>query len=102
MESFVVRVLIKVLSNERVQAFLIIAAKRIVGDAITGKIVDALPGMFAAMLDTAIKQLPGVDNIQDVGQVVDTGREVLNRVIPDLDTGIKPLDDLLDSWRPHK
>lgn len=101
MQNFIVGILVKVLSDEKVQAFLILAAKRIVGDAITGKILDALPEMFAGMLDTAIKQIPGIENIQDVKRVVDTGREVLNRVIPDLDTGFKPLDDLMDAWRPR-
>lgn len=100
MQNFIVGILIKVLSDEKVQAFLITAAKRIVGDAIAGKILDALPDMFAAMLDTAIKQIPGVENIHDVGKVANTGRQVLNDLIPDIDTGIKPLDDLLDIWRP--
>lgn len=102
MQNFIVGILIKVLSDEKVQAFLILAAKKIVGDAITGKILEALPAMFAGMLDTAIKQIPGVENIQDVGEVVNTGREILNRVVvPDLDTGFKPLDDLMDIWRPR-
>lgn len=99
MQGFIVSILIKVLSDEKVQAFLIVATKKIVGDAIAGRILDALPAMFAAMLDTAIKQIPGIENIQDVGKVVDTGRSVLDHIIPDLDTGFKPLDDLMDSWR---
>lgn len=101
MQSFIAGIFIKVLSDEKVQAFLILAAKKIVGDAITGKILEALPEMFAAMLDTTIKQIPGIENIQDVGKVVDTGRSVLDRIIPDLDTGFKPLDDLMDMWRPN-
>lgn len=101
MQNFIVGILIKVLSDEKVQEFLITAAKRIVGDAITGKILDALPEMFAAMLDTAIKQIPGIGNVEDVRKVVDTGRSVLDRLIPDLDTGFKPLDDLMDIWRPR-
>lgn len=101
MQNFIVGILIKVLSDEKVQAFLITAAKRIVGDAITSKILEALPGMFAAMLDTAIKQIPGVENIRDVAQVADKGRQILNDLIPDLDTGFKPLDDLMDIWRPR-
>jgi hypothetical protein len=100
MQNFFVGVLVKLLSDEKIQAFLIVAAKRIVGDAITGKILDALPEMFAGMLDTAIKQIPGIDNIQNVKHVADAGREILNSIIPDLDTGFKPLDDLMDIWRP--
>lgn len=100
MQNFIVGILIKVLSDEKVQAFLITAAKRIVGDAITDKILQALPDMFAAMLDTAIKQIPGVENIKDVAQVANHGRQILNDLIPDLDTGFKPLDDLMDMWRP--
>lgn len=100
MTNFVVGILIKVLSNEKVQDFLIRAAKQIVGDAIALKILGALPDMFAALLDQAIKQIPGVENIKDVKQVADSGREVLNKIVPDFDTGIKPLDDILDIWRP--
>lgn len=100
MQAFIVSILIKVLSDEKVQEFLIRAAKSIVGDAITEKVLGFLPAMFAAMLDTAIKQIPGVDNIKDVGAVVNTGRDVLNQIVPDFDTGFKPLDDLMDMWRP--
>lgn len=99
-KNWVISVLIGVLKDPDVQKFLIEAAKKIVGDAIVEKVLSFLPHMFAAMLDTAIQQIPGVENIKDVGQVVNTGQEVLNKVIPDLDTGFKPLDDLLDWWRP--
>jgi len=101
MQKWVIGVLIGVLSDPKVQEFLIQAAKRIVGDAIVEKVLGYLPVMFASMLDTAIKQLPGVENIKDVGQVVDSGRAILNREIPDFDTGFKPLDDLVDMWRPR-
>lgn len=100
MKTFFISILIGVLKDEDVQAFLVKAAKTLVGDAITGKILGALPDMFAAMLDTAIKQIPGVENIRDVAQVADNGRRILNQLVPDLDTGIKPLDDLMDFWRP--
>jgi hypothetical protein len=101
MQKWVIGVLIGVLSDPKVQEFLIQAAKRIVGDAIVEKVLGYLPVMFASMLDTAIKQLPGVENIKDVGQVVDSGRAILNQRIPDFDTGFKPLDDLVDMWRPR-
>jgi len=100
MQKWVISVLIGVLQDPKVQEFLIQAAKRIVGDAIVEKVIGYLPEMFASMLDTTIKQLPGVDNIKDVTAVVNTGREVLNKVIPDIDTGFKPLDDIIDMWRP--
>ncbi len=100
MKTFFISILIGVLKDESVQQFLIKAAKVIVGDAITGKIIEALPAMFAAMLDTAIKQIPGIENLKDVGAVAQQGREILNRIIPDLDTGFKPLDDFMDMWRP--
>lgn len=100
MKTWVISVLVGVLKDPDVQKFLIAAAQKIVGDAVVGKILGFLPQMFAAMLDTAIKQIPGVENIKDIGTVVETGQEVLNRVVPDLDTGFKPLDDIMDWWRP--
>jgi hypothetical protein len=100
MSKWVISVIVGVISDPKVQEFLIQAAKRIVGDAIVEKVLGYLPAMFASMLDTTIKQIPGIENIKDLPQVVDSGREVLNRAIPDFDTGFKPLDDLLDIWRP--
>lgn len=100
MQKWLIGVIIGVLSDPKVQEFLVQAAKRIVGDAIVEKVLGYLPAMFASMLDTAIKQIPGIDNIKDLPQVVDSGREILNKVIPDFDTGFKPLDDLIDIWRP--
>lgn len=101
MQKWVINILVGVLSNPQVQEFLIQAAKRIVGDAIVEKVLGYLPAMFASMLDTAIQQMPGVENIQDIKPVVDAGRAILDKAIPDFDTGFKPLDDLMDAWRPH-
>lgn len=100
MTKFIVGILIGVLKDPDVQKFLIEAAKKIVGDSITGKIMEALPHMFAAMLDTTIKQIPGIENIKDIAPVVEAGRNTLNQIIPDFDTGYKPLDDIMDIWRP--
>jgi hypothetical protein len=99
MQKWLIGVLIGVLKDPDVQAFLISAAQKIVGDAIVEKVLGYLPAMFAAMLDTAIRQLPGVENLKDLAPVVDSGREILGRIVPNLDTGFKPLDDLLDGWR---
>lgn len=100
MQKFVIGILIGVLKDPKVQEFLIQAGKRILDDVFAEKILSYLPAMFAGMLDTAIKQIPDVGNIKDVGQVVNTGRDILNKVIPDIDIGYKPLDDLIDAWRP--
>lgn len=100
MKAWVISIIIGVLKDPDVQKFLRDTASKLLGDVMTEKILGYLPAMFGAMLDTAIKQIPGVENIKDVGAVVNTGRDVLNNVIPDLDTGFKPLDDIMDIWRP--
>lgn len=100
MTKFVIAVLVGALKDKDVQDFLIRAAREIVEGAIAEKVLPVFP--FA--LGSAVKQfsqiIPGVDSIQDAMETANTIREDMNQLIPDFDTGFKPLDDLLDIWRP--
>lgn len=97
MQSFIVSILIKVLSDPKVQATL----KNLLSDLITEKIAPLIPLAAASAAHALAGLLPGVTaSVEDVVSVANTIREDLNRVVPDLDIGIPFIDDILDAWRP--
>ena len=85
MKSFLAEVLIKVLQDERVQNW------------IKNMITVAVASAAKAVVD----KVPGVEMVGEVAEVAQDVRVELDRLIPDFDTGIKPLDDLMDIWRPR-
>ena len=89
MEAFFVRVLLKVLQDERVQNW------------IKNMITVAASSAAATAVDKVVEKIPGVEAVIDVVDVASDVRTDLDKLIPDFDTGIKPLDDLMDIWRPH-
>lgn len=85
MQAFFVGVILKVLQDERVQNW------------IKNMITVAAASAAKAVVD----KVPGVEMVGEVGDLAQDVRTELDRLIPDFDTGIKPLDDLIDIWRPH-
>lgn len=102
MQKFLIGVLVGVLSDPKVQEFLISATKKILDGVITEKLLPIFP--FA--LGSAVKQfgqlIPGVEVVKDAMETANDIRDDLNQMIPDVDTGFKPLDDLMDIWRPRR
>ena len=96
MQSFITGIIVKVLSDERVQQMI----KELIGKVITEQILPLLPVAVTTAVDAAIKQIPGVDNIKDVVGVADTVRNSLNDIIPDID--LPGIGDLTDFWRPKQ
>lgn len=100
MQSFFAGIIIKVLSDEKVQEFLITAVRRV----LDGVIAEKLMPLFPFALGSAVKQfgalIPGVEIVKDAMETANDIRDDLNEMIPDFDTGFKPLDDLMDIWRP--
>lgn len=95
MQTFLLGIIIKVLSDERVQKMI----KDLLGNLITERIVPLIPVAVTAAVDAVVKQIPGVDNIKDLGSVADTVRNTLNDLIPDIDLPV--IGDLTDFWRPQ-
>lgn len=83
MQAFFVAVLIKVLADERIQAWI--------------KNMVTVAAVSAA--EAVIKKLPGIDAVGDLADVAADVRNDIDQLIPDFDTGIKPIDDILDFWR---
>jgi hypothetical protein len=94
MQTFILNLIIKLLSNPDVQQKI----KDILGSIITERIVPLIPVAAAAAVDAVVKQLPGVPDIADVAHVAEETRNVLNNLIPDIDLPL--IGDLTDFWRP--
>lgn len=103
------QIFVGLLQNDELQEKL----KEILANLLKDKILPMLPVIGGLFADRVIKEIPGVPDIQDVGKVIEAAAGdlkdltvdpigVLNKVIPDLDTGIGPLDAILDFWRPKQ
>ena len=101
MQNFIAGIIIKVLSDENAQAFLIKAVRQILDDVIAEKLLPLFPFALGSALKQFSAIIPGVENIQDAMAAANVIRDDLNEMIPDYDTGFKPLDDLMDIWRPR-
>jgi hypothetical protein len=101
MQSFFAAVLIKVLSDSKVQQYI----KDLLGQLITERILPLVPVAVGAAVKAAVDELitkvPGIEGVVDVVQATDAARDTLNNLIPDIDLGIPALDNLMDFWRPR-
>lgn len=111
MQKWVIGVLIGVLKDPDVQKLLKDTAKDIIGDTVLDRLLPLLPLAVGAAANSSVqavlRALPQVpqevtDTVQTVLEGADAARDELNKIITDFDTGIKPLDDLLDWWRPKE
>lgn len=97
MQAFIVSILIKVLSDPKVQATL----KNLLSDLITAKIAPLIPLAAASAAHAFAGLLPNVTHtVEDVVSVANSVRDDLNRLIPDIDIGIPAIDNIMDAWRP--
>ncbi|AER48886.1 hypothetical protein KAMIYU_76 [Mycobacterium phage Kamiyu] len=93
---FIGGVVVTVLTSPRVEAMLY----RILGRIVTERVLPVIPVTVATAVSGVIEKIPGVENVRDVVGYAEDIRQRVNDLLPDIDTGIKPLDDLLDAWRP--
>jgi hypothetical protein len=98
MQNFVAGIILKVLADPKVQQFI----KDLLSSVITEKVLPLLPIAVGAAAKAIVDKLPGVEMVGDTLEVADDVRVALNEVIPDWDTGIKAIDDLMDIWRPKQ
>lgn len=100
MQNFIVGILVKVLSDPKVQQFI----KDLLGQLITERILPLVPvavsAAVKAAVDEVVQKVPGIEGVVDAVHIADEARHTLNNLIPDIDFGIPALDDLLDFWRP--
>jgi hypothetical protein len=100
MQDFFAGILIKVISDPKVQE----SVKNLLGQLITEQILPLVPvavgAAVKAAIDEVIEKVPGIEGVVDVVKATDAARDTLNNLIPDVDFGIPALDDLLDFWRP--
>lgn len=97
MQTFIISILTKILSDPKVQQIL----KNLLSDLITEKIAPLIPLAAASAAHALAGLLPGVTaSVEEVVSIANTVRNDLNRVIPDIDIGIPLIDDILDAWRP--
>jgi hypothetical protein len=101
MQGFIVSILIKVLSDKKVQQYI----KDLLGQLITERILPLVPVAVGAAVKAAVDELvtkvPGIEGVVDAVQATDAARDTLNNLLPDIDLGIPALDNLMDFWRPH-
>lgn len=98
MKDFVVGILIKILSDPKVQATI----KNLLSDLITEKITPLIPLAAASAAHAFAALMPGaVHDIENVVKVADTVRNDLNNAIPQINIGIPLIDDIINAWRPQ-
>ena len=85
MQAFFVKVLLEVLTDERIQNW----------------IKNMITVAVASATKSVVDKVPGIEMIGNAADVATDIRTDLDRLIPDFDTGIKPIDDILDIWRPR-
>ena len=99
-QAFVTGILIKVITDPKVQQMI----RDLLGQLITERILPLIPvavgAAVKAAVDELVERVPGVEGVVDVVQATDAARNTLNGLLPDLDFGIPAIDDLLDFWRP--
>jgi hypothetical protein len=96
-QNFILGILIKLLSDPKIQA----AIKNLLSDLITEKIAPLIPLAAASAAHAMAGLFPGVTaSVEDVVAVANNVRDDLNKLIPDIDIGIPLIDDILDAWRP--
>jgi hypothetical protein len=100
MQAFLLRLIVSVLTNDKVQETI----KNLLGQLITERILPLVPVAVGAAvkagMDELIERVPGIEGVVDVVKATDAARDTLNNLIPDIDVGIPAIDDLLDFWRP--
>lgn len=100
MQSFLLKLLVNVLSDPKVQA----AIKNLLGQLITERILPLVPvavgAAVKAAVDELVERVPGIEGVVDVVKATDAARDTLNALLPDIDIGIPAIDNLLDFWRP--
>ena len=100
MQNFFVGILVKLISDPKVQQYI----KDLLGQLITERILPLVPvavgAAVKAAVDELIERVPGIEGVVDVVKATDAARDTLNDLIPDIDFGIPALDQLLDFWRP--
>jgi hypothetical protein len=94
-QAFVAGVIVKVLSDPKVQQIV----KDLLGELITERIVPLVPLAVASATKAITEALPDIPTAI-IGDVAETIRTDLNAVLPDLDIGIPMIDNFLDAWRP--
>lgn len=96
MEKFLAAVIIKVITDDKVQA----SIEKLLGKIIAERIVPLVPLAVASATKAITEAIPQIATAQ-IDQVSDRIRNDLNRAIPDFDLGIPALDNLMDFWRPR-
>lgn len=96
MEKFFAAVLIKVITDPKVQQTI----KDLLGTLITERILPLVPVAIGAAVAAAIEKVPGAQGLVDLVETTDAARHRLDELIPDIDFGIPALDEIADFWRP--
>ena len=94
--KFVSTIIVSVLKDEDVQQFI----KDLLSGVITEKVLPLLPIAIGAAVEGVVDKIEGIEMVGDAIDVANDVRDTLNTIIPDFDTGIKAIDDLMDIWRP--
>lgn len=88
MQKWLIGLAISILQDRRVQAW------------VKNMITVAAASAAKSAVDELTAKIPGVEGVVDAAKVANDTRVTLDRLFPDFDTGIKPIDDIMDIWRP--
>lgn len=99
MQSFVAGIIIKVLSDDKIQEFIIKFMKILLGDVIA----DKLKPMFSFMLGSAVKQfgemIPGVEQVKAAVDFAGNIQNDMDKMAESLpSTGNESIDKFIDDF----
>lgn len=99
MQSFVAGIIIKVLSDDKIQEFIIKFMKILLGDVIA----DKLKPMFSFMLGSAVKQfgemIPGVNQVKAAVDFAGNIQNDMDKMAESLpSTGNESIDKFIDDF----
>lgn len=104
--SLLLQALKAILADDELRGKLVDILKNVLGGVIAEKILPLVPTTIASAMDAVIKHIPGIPDLnpEQIVQVAEHAKDsildVVDKAVPDFDTGIKQLDDLMDFWRP--
>jgi hypothetical protein len=101
-QTFIINIIIKVLTDPKAQAEIKKLLGELFNDLVTQKFMPLVPLAAASAAHAFAGLIPGVaPAIEDVVSVANTVRNDLNQAIPQINLGIPLIDDIINAWRPH-
>lgn len=93
MQAFLLKLIIAAVTDKEVQ--------KVIKTILAELLAVAVPTAVKSAMDQLIEKVPGIEGVVDIITVGNDTIGMLDRLIPDIDTGNEAIDRLMDFWRPR-